>query len=216
MKLIALNGSPRKNWNTATLLQHCIKGAEAEGADTELIHLYDLNFKGCRSCFACKMPNGSSYGRCATQDDLTSILESIRTDADALVLGSPIYFGGMTGEMRSFLERLLFAPHVYALPERTLFPRKVKTGVVYTMNVTEQMIAQTNYGSMIKATEAQLLRTFGHVETYCCYDTYQFADYSKVEMRLFDPKLKAERKEKIFPLDCKNAFELGRRLAASS
>lgn len=48
-KVYAINGSPRKKWNTAILLEHALKGAE-----TELIHLYDLDFKGCRSCFACK------------------------------------------------------------------------------------------------------------------------------------------------------------------
>jgi multimeric flavodoxin WrbA len=215
MKLIAINGSPRKDWNTATLLEHCIKGAESRGAEARLIHLYDLEYKGCRSCFACKMANGKSYGRCACQDGLSAVLQTVHIDADILVLGSPIYFGGVTGEMKSFLERLLFASHVYALPEKTLFPRKVRTGAIITMNVTEQMFAHTNYGSMIMAMEATLLRTFGHVETYCCYDTYQFADYSKVQMQLFDPNLKAERKEKVFPLDCKNAFDLGFRLAAN-
>ena len=47
MKLLAFNGSPRKKWNTATLLEHALKGAKSEGAKTELIHLYDLDYKGC-------------------------------------------------------------------------------------------------------------------------------------------------------------------------
>ena len=54
MKVIAVNGSPRKTWNTATLLQKALDGAKSVDADTELVHLYDLNFKGCTSCFACK------------------------------------------------------------------------------------------------------------------------------------------------------------------
>lgn len=54
MKVIALNGSPRKKWNTATLLKHALDGAASKGAETELIHLYDYNYKGCISCFACK------------------------------------------------------------------------------------------------------------------------------------------------------------------
>jgi multimeric flavodoxin WrbA len=53
MQLIAINGSPRKNWNTAKLLEQAIEGAKSLGAQTELIHLYDLNFQGCTSCFAC-------------------------------------------------------------------------------------------------------------------------------------------------------------------
>ncbi len=51
MKVIALNGSPRKNFNTGTLLKKALEGAESEGADTELINLYDLDYKGCNSCF---------------------------------------------------------------------------------------------------------------------------------------------------------------------
>jgi multimeric flavodoxin WrbA len=75
MKIIAFNGSPRKNWNTAMLLQKALEGAASEGAQTELIHLYDLNYKGCISCFACKTREGKSYGRCAVKDELTPVLK---------------------------------------------------------------------------------------------------------------------------------------------
>ncbi|MDQ1253622.1 MAG: hypothetical protein QG646_2808 [Euryarchaeota archaeon] len=51
MKVIAVNGSPRKKWNTATLLEKALEGAASEGAETELIHLYDFNFKGEKRCF---------------------------------------------------------------------------------------------------------------------------------------------------------------------
>lgn len=69
MKVIALNGSPRKKWNTATLPENALEGAASRGAETELIHLYDLKFKGCLSCFACKTAGGESYGQCAVDDD---------------------------------------------------------------------------------------------------------------------------------------------------
>ncbi|MGB7787695.1 flavodoxin family protein, partial [Methanoregula sp.] len=107
MNVIAINGSPRKKWNTATLLRHALDGAASEGAETELINLYDLDFKGCTSCFACKLKGGKSYGKCAMLDELTPVLEKIEA-VDALILGSPIYFGNVTGEMRCFMERLLF------------------------------------------------------------------------------------------------------------
>jgi multimeric flavodoxin WrbA len=112
VKVLAINGSPRKRWNTATLLNNVLEGAASQGAETELIHLYDLDYKGCRSCFSCKLIGGKSYGRCATKDDLTPVLEKIQL-VDALILGSPIYFGEVTGAMRSFLERLLFPNTVY-------------------------------------------------------------------------------------------------------
>jgi multimeric flavodoxin WrbA len=47
MKVLAFNGSPRRKWNTATLLNHALEGAASKGAETELIHLYDLRYKGC-------------------------------------------------------------------------------------------------------------------------------------------------------------------------
>ena len=77
MKVMAINGSPRKTWNTATLLKKALKGAASQGAETELVHLYDLNFKGCISCFACKTRGGKSYGTCAVKDDLRPILNRI-------------------------------------------------------------------------------------------------------------------------------------------
>jgi multimeric flavodoxin WrbA len=84
-----------------------LAGAAGSGAETELVHLYDLEFKGCISCFACKKIGGKNYGRCAVNDGLTPILKKI-SEADALILGTPVYFGAETGEMRSFLERLMF------------------------------------------------------------------------------------------------------------
>ncbi len=96
--VIAVNGSPRKNWNTVMMLEKALEGAASQGAETELVHLYDLDFRGCTSCFACKLKGGKSYGRCAVRDDLSPLLDRIH-DADALILGSPIYFGTVTGEM---------------------------------------------------------------------------------------------------------------------
>lgn len=74
VNVIAINGSPRKKWNTAMLLEHPLNGAESKGAKTELVHLYDLDFKGCTRCFACKLKGGKSYGKCVMNDGLTPIL----------------------------------------------------------------------------------------------------------------------------------------------
>ena len=137
MLVIAVNGSPRKKWNTATLLEHALKGAVSKGAKTELVHLYDLDYKGCISCFSCKKKGGKSYGKCAVKDGLTPLLEKIAV-LDALILGSPIYFGTVTGEMRSFMERLLFPYFTYTMPPESLFPKKMPTAFIYTMNVTDQ------------------------------------------------------------------------------
>jgi multimeric flavodoxin WrbA len=207
MNVIAINGSPRKKWNTATLLQHAIDGAASQGAETELVHLYDLDFKGCTSCFACKLNGGKSYGKCAMQDELTLILEKIE-DVDALILGSPIYFGNVTGEMRCFMERLLFPYLTYTRPPASLFPKKIPTAFVYTMNVSEQLMKE-NYGTLIGANEQMLARMFGHAESLFANETLQFEDYDKVVFSYFDPEERKERRKTVFPQDCRRAFELG-------
>jgi multimeric flavodoxin WrbA len=214
MKIIGINGSPRKKWNTATLLKNALEGAASQGAQTEMVHLYDLSFKGCKSCFACKIIDGPSNGRCVQKDELTPLLKKIEEEADGIILGSPIYFGAMTGEMRSFIERLLFAPTVYSNPPRSTFPRKIKAGILYTMNVSQENSVERGYGVMFGTVEEAFRRVFGEAETFCCYDTYQFPDYSKVVMEYMDPVKKAERREKEFPEDCKKAFELGCRIAS--
>jgi multimeric flavodoxin WrbA len=215
MKVMALNGSPRKQWNTATLLAKALEGAASQGAETELIHLYDLTFKGCVSCFACKTRGGKSYGRCAVQDGLAPIFKRVE-EADAIILGSPIYFGTVTGEMRSFMERLFFPYLAYTNPPQSLFPRKVRTGFIYTMNVPEDLAQQFGVGQCVAHNDRVLKMLFGSAESLCSYDTLQFEDYSKFVVTRFDPKAKAERRKTVFPEDCRKAFEMGARLARSN
>ena len=214
MQVIGINGSPRKQWNTATLVAKALEGAAEQGAQTELVHLYDLDFKGCTSCFACKTRGGKSYGCCAMKDGLTPLLEKIAT-ADALVIGSPVYFGSVTGETRSFMERLLFPYLTYTVPYGTLFPKKLATAFIYTMNVPEERSREFGYEYFIKANERYGQMLLGSSESLCAFDTCQVDDYSKVVIESFDPLHKAQRRAEALPLDCKRAFELGRRLAGA-
>jgi len=212
MRVMAFNGSPRKTWNTATLLEQALKGAASQGAETELIHLYDLKFKGCISCFKCKTRGGKSYGKCAVKDDLTPVLKKVEA-ADALILGSPIYFGTVSGEMHSFMERLLFPYLTYTDPPQSLFPKKIPTGFIYTMNVTEEIAQDWGYGQHFDKNAQYLQMIFGTSESLFCFDTYQFKDYTKVLATRFDAAHKAKRRQEIFPQDCQKAFEMGARLA---
>jgi multimeric flavodoxin WrbA len=212
MKVLAINGSPRKAWNTATLLNKALEGAASLGAETELVHLYDLDFKGCTSCFACKLKGGKSYGKCACKDELSPVLDKAGS-ADALILGSPVYLQAATGEMRSFLERLVFPYLVYATNYPTLFERKIPTGFIYTMNVTESQMKELGYLSHFQGTETFLKRTFGHSESLFVTDTYQFDDYSRYVCTVFSEDKKAERREEVFPRDCEKAFDMGVRFA---
>ena len=213
MKVIAINASPRRKWNTATLLQSALEGAASQGAETELVHLYDLDFKGCTSCFACKLKGGKSYGKCAVRDGLTPVLEKIR-DGDALILGSPIYFGTVSGMMRCFMERLMFPYLTYTRPPASLFPKIMPTAFIYTLNVSEQQMKEI-YASHIGANEHVLKMIFGNAETLSSNETLQFEDYDKVIFSYFDPEERKERQRTVFPQDCRRAFELGARLGKS-
>jgi multimeric flavodoxin WrbA len=208
MKVIAINGSPRKKWNTATLLEKALEGAASEGAETEIIHLYDLDFKGCTSCFTCKLKGGKSYGKCAMKDELTPVLERLK-DADAVLLGSPVYLGNLTGEMRSFLERYIFPYLVYSNDLPSLYPKNIPVGFIYTMNVTEDFFDMVGLTKTIEVNEYMAKIIFGYSESLCCTDTYQFDDYSKYVADKFDPEEKAKRRKEVFPKDCEKAFEMG-------
>ena len=211
MKVIAVNGSPRKNWNTHILLEKCLDGAKEIGAETELINLYDMNFKGCTSCFAiaCKR-KGITIDKCAMKDDLEAILQEI-CECDALVLGSPIYFSSITGEMRSFLERLLF-PYSSYEGKPSSFGKKINTAFIYTMNAPSFALPLIGYNKLIKENKKLMIRIFGSSESLAVTSTYQFDDYSKYAMTLFDGAKRLKRRETVFVEDCKKAFLLGKKL----
>lgn len=208
MKILLVNGSPRKEWNTATLLEHAREGAVHEGAEAELVHLYDLNYRGCVSCFSCKEKGGKSYGRCAVRDGLTSLLKRVE-QCDALILGSPVYLGNLSGGMQSFLERLVFPYLTYTDPPQTLFPAKIPAGLILTMGVTEPQMREIGYGPHFELTARFLSVIFGSCETLMSFDTCQFNDYSKYVATRFDPAAKLKRRKEVFPADCRKAFELG-------
>jgi len=211
MRLLAFNGSPRKKWNTATLLQHALEGAEAEGAKTKLYHLYDLDFKGCISCFACKRIGGKSYGHCAVNDDLRPLFAKIEK-ADAVLIGSPIYLGITTGITRCFLERLVYQYLVYDPERSSLFGRKIRTAFIYTAGANEAMVKERGFDRNAQGTEMVMERIFGSCESFFVTDTYQFDDYTKYVSTAFSEEEKKKRRDKQFPLDCKKAYELGARM----
>ncbi|MHB9291127.1 hypothetical protein Holit_00199 [Hollandina sp. SP2] len=212
MRIIAINGSPRKNWNTDTLLQKALEGAAAKKAETELIHLYDLDYRGCVSCFACKI-KGGSY-KCALQDGLTPVLEKLKS-MDALVFGSPIYFMSVASGISAFLERFLFPYIKYSREVPSLFPKKIPTGFIYTMNAAEKGIER--FKASLNSYERFTEMVLGEKPILLySYNTYQYSDYNKYESSIFNEKEKAKHREKQFPLDCQAAFDMGIRLVKNS
>ena len=115
-------------------------GARDAGADTKIVSLYDDTFRGCVSCFACKLKNSKTNGLCAYKDSLSPILEKAY-NADVLLIGSPIYFSYPTGPARSFMERLMFPALTYnaKVDEKTgevkcsVQNKTTPTAMIYTM-----------------------------------------------------------------------------------
>ena len=208
MKTIILNGSPRKNWNTAMMLKQAQKGAESAGSETEYVDLFDLSYTGCRSCMACKR-KGAQRCRCFWKDDLSPLIERIFA-ADALIIGSPVYLGDITSQVHGLIERLHFCALSYD-DYSNYFTGKVDVGIILTMNAPK-----TIYNLAYRKMAKELAQTFkslnGSVEVYACCDTLQVTDYSKYNMASFNEEHKKEMRAKQFPQDLEKAYQMGVRL----
>jgi multimeric flavodoxin WrbA len=214
MKVIALNGSPRKGWNTEQLLQKALEGAKSLDADTELIQLYNQEYKGCISCFACKVKGSRTNGLCACQDALRPILEKC-LHADAIVIGSPVYFDYPTAQTRAFLERFLFPLDTYMVKDgvrQKLLDKVIPSAFIFTMNCPKDFMDKVDYRTILQHNEGNTRRLLGYCETLYSCDTYQYKDYSKMDCNMFEEKKKAVQWEKQFPIDLENAYQLGKRL----
>jgi len=212
MNVTAVNGSPRKDWSTGTLLKSGLEGAESVGARTKLVHLYELTYQGCTSCFSCKRKGNTCGGLCAMRDDLRDVLADV-LESDVLLLGSPVYFGDVTGEMRSFLERLLFPSASYDEFGVSTFARQVSCGFIFTMNCPDEFVKTVHYDVLL-ANHALILGILkGTTEVLTSHENYQFADYSAMNAAMFDVEARTKRQAEVFPVDCRKAFEMGARLA---
>ena len=122
MKVVAFNGSPRKEGNTALLIRQVLKELEAEGIQTEMVHL-----KGpIQGCIACSKCFESKDGRCALDKDIVNDCIEKMTNADGIILGSPTYFADLTPELKALIDRAGFV----AKANNDMFRRKVGAAVV--------------------------------------------------------------------------------------
>ena len=110
MKVLAISGSPRKNGNTVLLLNRALEGARSAGAEVELFSVAGKDIKGCDACWACV-----KTGTCHIKDDV-SPLHDLMAEADGIIFGTPIYFWGMTAQMKAIIDRSI----AFAHGERTL------------------------------------------------------------------------------------------------
>jgi multimeric flavodoxin WrbA len=123
MKVVAFNGSARKNGNTAILLKTALAELEREGIQTELIQLAGQTLSGCDACYICRERKDK---RCVIETDPLNDYCEKAFAADGLLLGSPVYFGDITTNTKALMERMGLVSRVNG----DLFKRKVGAGVV--------------------------------------------------------------------------------------
>ena len=202
-KIIAVNAGPRKGYNTDTLINEAIKGAESKGAEVVKFDLFRLKqYTGCISCFGCKKEKNK--GHCICRDGLTPVLDAIR-EADGLIIGSPNYLSEMTASFRALYERLIFQSLTYNLETPCCNQNPIPVLLIMTSNAPDTM-----YRSLVKNYQKTLSRFVGPTETLISGDTLQLRDYSKTEWEwtMFDLKSKQKRHETVFPKECEKAFEM--------
>ena len=123
MKVVAINGSPRKKGNTSILINLVLDEIEKEGIDTELIQLSGKKIRGCVACYGCFK---NMDKKCAVNtDDMNGIIEKMHL-ADGIILGSPTYFSNVTSEIKALIDRC----GLVSMANGGLLKRKVGAAVV--------------------------------------------------------------------------------------
>jgi multimeric flavodoxin WrbA len=134
-KIVVFNGSPRSDGNTITLLNLVAKGARDAGADVKFYTLFKMKFMACQSCFSCRM-----HPDCAIHDEVSAALDEVK-EADAVVIGSPIYMMQMTGPVKNLYDRL------YPLTDMDYKPRfgTKKLVTVYTQGFDDPALFESYF-----------------------------------------------------------------------
>ena len=203
-KIVVVNASARKGWNTDTLVSEAAAGAESVGAEVQKFDLYRLEkFTGCISCFGCKREKFK--GHCICRDGLTPVLDAIRA-SDGLILGSPNYLGELSASFRALYERLIFQNLTYNAENYCCNQNPIPVLLVLTSNAPEGY-----YADLMQNYRETLSRFVGPTEVFVSGDTLQLKDYSKLdwEWSIFDPEAKQRRHETVFPEHRKQLFALG-------
>ncbi len=123
MKVVAFNGSARKDGNTAILIKHVFKELKKEGIKTELVQLAGEKIQGCIACYKCFLAKNK---RCAVTDDIVNECIEKMEQAEGIILGSPTYFADCTAQIKALIERAGFVSRANG----EMFKRKIGAAVV--------------------------------------------------------------------------------------
>ncbi|MEN8116272.1 MAG: flavodoxin family protein [Bacteroidota bacterium] len=123
MKVVAFNGSPRKNGNTAILINEVFKVLQTEGIETEMVQLGNKPVKGCTACGKCKE---TKDGKCYIKNDHLNFCIEKMVEADGIIIGSPVYFADVTTEVKALIDVAGYVTRASG----HLLKRKVGAGVI--------------------------------------------------------------------------------------
>lgn len=206
-KIVAINASPRKGWNTDIIVMEAAKGAESTGAYIKKTDLYKIEkFTGCISCFGCKREK--NLGQCIYKDGLAPVLEEIRK-ADGLIIGSPNYLGDFSAAFRSLYERLVFQYITYNTEVQSYNDHRIPVLLIMTSNAPDD-----SYMELMNKYKAVFDSFIGPTEILAVGETMQVSDYSQFNWTMFNAEDRKVKRETVFPEQCRKAFEAGVRLAA--
>ena len=123
MKVVAFNGSARKDGNTAILINHALKELEKQGIQTEMIQLSGQRIRGCTACYKCF---DNKDKKCAVTEDAMNEYIARMLDADGIILASPTYFADVSAELKALIDRA----GLVARANDNMFRRKVGAAIV--------------------------------------------------------------------------------------
>jgi len=144
MEIIAINGSPRKEGNTSTILKTILAGAQSKGAQTVEVPLHNIDLKGCMGCLSCR----KNPGHCRQQDELSPYLEALKT-CRAYIIGSPIYMYHVTGQMKIFVDRV-YSLYISRENEPGVYDSAVPPGKPYALVTSQGHPDPERFGKSIR------------------------------------------------------------------
>ncbi|MFH1878723.1 MAG: flavodoxin family protein, partial [Candidatus Omnitrophota bacterium] len=145
MKVLAISASPRKGGNTETLIDRAIEGAFSEGADIEKIILDDLDIAPCSEE---EYDNVTEEGLSVVSDDMALIFSKIR-DCDALILGSPIFFGSVSAQAKIMIDRFQCVWVAKNIMRKNVFDKR-KAGAFICVSATDREDFFENARSVVR------------------------------------------------------------------
>lgn len=208
-KIMIIDGGPRRNMNTAAMVEKFAEGARQGGAEVKIVRLYDIDYKGCRSCMACQI-KGKRVDSCQFKDGLTDILAEC-TAADGLVMASPIYYGEMTGQLRCFWERFTF-PWLSYSKGTLAAPKKMPVTMIYTMNASPEQAP----GTLKNMAGVEMFTGMAlgcEVEVIQANNTTQVNNYAIFDFAEGTAEAKKRWRDEHWEQDLQKAFDAGKRMA---